>query len=110
VIECREIKGSERLRYTAKGAALLVPLFKVTMARQRRIPWDIRVNGVHNDMARCGMFVPVPLGGEEERSWLDCDLASLAENRFGDSAAVLSRAVRTIDEREYSLAARSEWT
>jgi GNAT superfamily N-acetyltransferase len=78
------------------------------MAR-RRIPWDAPVDGVHDDMARCGMFVPVPLGGAEERSWLDCDLASLAENRCGDSAEFRLHAVRTTDEREYSLEARSEY-
>lgn len=31
-----------------------------------------------------GLVAPVVHGGEEERLWLDCDLASLAEHRLGD--------------------------
>lgn len=72
---------------------------------------------VHRDLVRDGVLVPVVLGGAEERAWLDCDLASLAENRLGDfldprdlddahRARWLSVAV---DEPPMSLAERSDY-
>src|SRR5262245_23246501 len=39
---------------------------------------------VHEELCRAGLLVPVAFGGEEELSWVDCELASLAENRLGD--------------------------
>ncbi len=39
---------------------------------------------VHEDLLRAGLCAPVEIGGAEERLWLDCDLASLAEGRLGD--------------------------
>lgn len=33
----------------------------------------------------CGLLEPVASGGRDERLWLDCDLASLAEHRLGDT-------------------------
>lgn len=32
-----------------------------------------------------GVLAPLAFGGDEECPWLDCDLASLAENRLGDT-------------------------
>lgn len=40
---------------------------------------------VHEALLRSGLVAPVELGGAEERLWCDCDLASLAENRIGDT-------------------------
>jgi GNAT superfamily N-acetyltransferase len=54
---------------------------------------------VHEDLVHTGAFAPVRVGGAEERSWLDCDLASLAENRLGD---------RT-DPRSLDKARRADW-
>lgn len=42
------------------------------------------IEAVHEDLVRVGAVAPVELDGDEERTWLDCDLASLAENRIGD--------------------------
>ena len=69
------------------------------MRRLRRFPSDPPAEVVHDGLVRCGMFVPVSLGGAEERAWLDCDLASLAENRIGDSTHP-----RDLDDRR-----RAEW-
>lgn len=52
-----------------------------------------RTQAVHDSLVESGMLVPVILGGLEERTWLDCDLASLAENRIGEV-----QDPRTIDE------------
>jgi GNAT superfamily N-acetyltransferase len=58
------------------------------------------IEAAHEEMVRSGFVVPVELGGAEERLWLDCDLASLAENRLGDRADP-----HTIDD-----ARRADWT
>lgn len=38
----------------------------------------------HDAIVRSGLVEPVATGGADERLWLDCDLASLAEHRLGD--------------------------
>lgn len=58
------------------------------------------IEAAHEAMVRSGLVVPVALGGAEERLWLDCDLASLAENRLGD---------RT-DPHDLDEARRADWT
>ncbi len=50
-------------------------------------------------MVASGVVCPVELGGRDERAWLDCDLASLAENRLGDRTDP-----RSLDERR-----RADW-
>ena len=45
---------------------------------------DSFADTIHDELSRCVMFVPVSDSEAEERAWLDCDLASLAENRLGD--------------------------
>ena len=54
---------------------------------------------VHDDLVRSGALAPVALGGAEERAWLDCDLASLAENWLGER----------LDPRELDEARRADW-
>lgn len=58
------------------------------------------IEAAHEEMVRSGLVVPVVLGGADERLWLDCDLASLAENRLGD---------RT-DPHDLDEARRADWT
>lgn len=73
------------------------------------------IDAAHEDMIRAGIVVPVDLGGADERLWLDCDLASLAENRLGDltDPHLLDEAhraewtARATTERPYSLRKRS---
>jgi len=72
---------------------------------------------VHDDLVRAGVLENVALGGPEERAWLDCDLASLAENRIGDlrdprdldEAQRAEWQSRVTDERPMSLAQRSKY-
>lgn len=47
------------------------------------------------------MLAPLQLGGPDERAWMDCDLASFAENRLGD---LTSPDVLTPGLREHWLA------
>ena len=54
---------------------------------------------VDDDLVRAGALVKVGFGGSEERAWLDCDLASLAENWLGDRQ----------DPRDLDAAHRAEW-
>jgi len=54
---------------------------------------------VHEDLLRAGLCAPVEIGGAEERLWLDCDLASLAEGRLGDPT----------DPRQIDEARRADW-
>lgn len=54
---------------------------------------------VHDDLVRSAALAPVTLGGAEERAWLDCDLASLAENWLGDR----------LDPRSLDEARRADW-
>jgi hypothetical protein len=48
-------------------------------------PEDVDVSDIHHALITSGVVTPVVLGGTEERSWADCDLASLAENRLADA-------------------------
>lgn len=57
------------------------------------------IEPVHEDLVRSGAVLPVEFGGAEERAWLDCDLASFAENRLDDH----------IDPRDLDDARRAEW-
>lgn len=57
------------------------------------------VEAVHEHLLRSGAVEPVKLGGADERRWLDCDLASLAENRLDDMA----------DPRDLDAARRADW-
>jgi GNAT superfamily N-acetyltransferase len=56
------------------------------------------VEAIHRELVGSGFLVPVS-GAEEERLFLDCELASLAENRLGDH----------LDPRELPAARRAEW-
>lgn len=72
---------------------------------------------LHPELVETGAFAPVQIGGAEERRWLDCDLASLAENRLADPTDPRHldeqrRAdwiARAADERPWPLRARSEY-
>lgn len=78
---------------------------------------DEDVQVVHEHLVRIGAVAPVELEGAEERLWLDCDLASLAENRLGDTADPrhLDEArradwqARATEERPYKLASRGRY-
>lgn len=69
----------------------------------------------HEALLRRGLVEAVALGGDDERAWLDCDLASLAENRLADDtdprALTPERRAdwiaRATSEGESPLAARS---
>jgi len=75
------------------------------------------ITAVHEDLVQTGAFAVVQLGGAEERSWLDCDLASFAENRLGEllDPRALNEArradwqARATEERPWSLRARSDY-
>ncbi|MEP7121523.1 MAG: GNAT family N-acetyltransferase [Byssovorax sp.] len=54
---------------------------------------------VHDELVRKGALAPAALGGDDERAWLDCDLASLAENWLGER----------LDPRELDEARRRDW-
>ncbi len=54
---------------------------------------------VHDDLVRAGVLAVAALEGPEARAWLDCDLASLAENWLGDR----------LDPRELDDARRADW-
>lgn len=69
----------------------------------------------HGALLREGIVEPVARGGADERAWLDCDLASLAENRLGDPSGPRDLSperradwvARATSEGEYPLDARS---
>lgn len=75
------------------------------------------IEAVHEHLLRTRAVVEVRLGGAEERGWLDCDLASLAENRLGDTTD--PRAIdearrahwqaRATEERPWTLASRGRY-
>ncbi|MBI5549226.1 MAG: GNAT family N-acetyltransferase [Deltaproteobacteria bacterium] len=75
------------------------------------------LDDLHEELSRACWLSRVALGGEEERAWLDCDLASLAENRLSELAdprafdgairADLER--RATTKRPWPLAQRSEF-
>ena len=58
------------------------------------------ISRVHEALVANGAFLPVTLGSPEERLWLDCDLASLAENRLGER----------LDPGELGDELRARWT
>src|SRR5262245_9411056 len=66
-------------------------------------PWDdegdTRLENAHAALAASDHFEPLSCGGEDEALWADCVLASLAENRLGD----------TTDPRVLDDARRSLW-
>ena len=54
---------------------------------RRRIDFEdteVDVDAVHRELVDAGRLAPVDLGGDDERRWVDCELASFAENRLGD--------------------------
>ncbi len=75
------------------------------------------LEAAHRDLVESGVIEPVALGGDDEKTWLDCDLASLAENRIGDRHGPIGltparRAEwqsRVTLERSESLAVRGQW-
>ena len=75
------------------------------------------IEAVHEDLVQTGALAPVQLGSVEERRWLDCDLASLAENRLGDltdprdieQARRADWQARATEERPWPLRARNEY-
>jgi len=54
---------------------------------------------LHCDLVAAGVVSPLTLGGADEMLWADCDLASLAENRFRD----------TTDPRALTGSLRAQW-
>lgn len=73
------------------------------------------IQAVHDHLVSTRAVVEVEIGGADERRWLDCDLASLAENRLGDrtdprAVDPARRAVwqaRATEESPWTLRARS---
>jgi GNAT superfamily N-acetyltransferase len=71
---------------------------------------------IHRDLVASGLLVPVG-GAAEERLFLDCELASLAENRLGDrldprvlpAARRAAWATEATTERQTSLQARRDY-
>lgn len=80
-------------------------------------PEDPSVRSVHQSLLREGLVVPVRLDGEEERRWLDCDLASFAENRIGiqldprhlSDAQRVEIVARATDQAPWPLSYRSQF-
>lgn len=78
-------------------------------ARQRRrspLDFDARyraeaLDAVERELFARDELAPLHLGGADERAWIDCDLASLAENRIGD---ITSPDALTDDHRAHWLA------
>ena len=78
---------------------------------------ETNIQAVHDRLARSGDFLRVEIGGPDERSWLDCDLASLAENRLDelfdprglDAARRADWQGRATDELQRSLASRGRY-
>lgn len=56
---------------------------------------------LERDLLDRDLLAPLQLDGPDERAWMDCDLASFAENRLGDPT---SPDVLTADRREHWLA------
>lgn len=57
------------------------------MSRSRRRSWDEEdpaAAAVLETLGASGLVAPLELGGADETSWTDCDLASFAENRLGE--------------------------
>ena len=78
---------------------------------------EVRIAGAHAGLIESGLVRPVESDDAEERLWLDCDLASLAENRLGDrqdprtidGARRADWRARATTERPMSLRGRSEF-
>lgn len=60
---------------------------------------DPDIEAEQAELVASGVLRPVVLGSVEEQQWLDCDLASLAENRLGDATEP-----RALDDNR-----RAEW-
>jgi GNAT superfamily N-acetyltransferase len=43
-----------------------------------------RIDRVHRALVAAGCLSPLPLGGPEQDTWTDCELAAYAEHRLGD--------------------------
>ncbi|XXX76638.1 GNAT family N-acetyltransferase [Sorangium sp. So ce134] len=77
----------------------------------------VEIEPVHEDLVQAGALAPVALGGPEEQRWIDCELASLAENRLGDptdpeaidEARRADWEARATDQRVSSLRARGPY-
>lgn len=69
------------------------------MRRRSLFDPDPRVDAAVSDLEACGLVAPLVLGTADERLWVDCELASFAENRLGDATDP-----RTIDEGR-----RADW-
>lgn len=54
------------------------------MRRHRWLDPDPDVEAAQAEWVTGGLLAPLALGDDEPQQWLDCDLASLAENRLGD--------------------------
>jgi GNAT superfamily N-acetyltransferase len=54
---------------------------------------------IHDELVCSGVLARIESGGAEERAWLDCELASFAENRLGATADP-----RTLDDAQ-----REDW-
>lgn len=70
---------------------------QVATRRFRRV--EVDAAALHRELVGTGLLEKLAWGGEDERLWADCDLASLAENRLAD---------RT-DPRALTQARRDEW-
>ncbi len=78
---------------------------------------DQHIFDVHAHLLKTGAVGEVLTGGADERRWLDCDLASLAENRLGDprdprhldDALRADWQSRATEERPWSIQARSRY-
>lgn len=62
--------------------------------------WDDEgILELHRRLVQAGVLVEVELGGPDEALWIDCELASLAENRLGE----------IVDPRDVDEARRRWW-
>lgn len=58
------------------------------------------LESAYASLANAGVVEPLVIGGADEARWLDCELASLAENRIGES----------VDPFALDEATRADWT
>jgi GNAT superfamily N-acetyltransferase len=54
-----------------------------SMARPTAREDEVELAGAHRELVAASLLEPLDLGGADEQTWADCDLASLAENRLG---------------------------
>jgi GNAT superfamily N-acetyltransferase len=64
---------------------------------------EAAIAAAHDELCRAGLIAPVTLGSADERLWVDCDLASFAENRLGEQVDP----ARLDDDRRADLLARA---